>query len=42
LSKVKASLRRLSNYKGWVGCHRAAGNLPGRAKPTTPQKIKNT
>ncbi len=25
LSKVKVSLKRLSNYKGWVGCHRATG-----------------
>ena len=25
-----------------VGCHRATGNPPGRAKPITPHKIKNT
>jgi predicted DNA-binding transcriptional regulator len=40
LSKVKASLRRLSNYKGWVGCHKATGNPPDWAKPITPHKIK--
>ncbi|HMK77869.1 MAG TPA: hypothetical protein VK568_17055, partial [Thermodesulfobacteriota bacterium] len=36
----KASLRRLSNDKGWVGCGRATGNPPGRIKPIPPEKIK--
>jgi hypothetical protein len=27
-------------YKGWVGCHKATGNPPGRIKPLVPYKDK--